>query len=153
MGLFLGRETEENEEKPDASRAGHPPVMDAPIPLYARDGLDLLAPLTPLPRLVGAVLAPLSQRGSYGRFLLNSFVALGAAVTKARPSAIIGPRECGKLRPVFVLRSGEFRRKCEGLPLYGGVTLAIKMRTKVLDVAAELSDPRKEIYTAKLFLW
>jgi hypothetical protein len=49
MSLFLGRETEEIEEKPDASRAGHPPVMDGPIPLCARDGLDRLAPLTPLP--------------------------------------------------------------------------------------------------------
>ena len=43
---------------------------------------------------------------------------------------------------------GEFPRKCEEVSFYGGGTHAIKLRTKVLDLAAELEDIRR----AKLFL-
>ena len=43
---------------------------------------------------------------------------------------------------------GEFPRKCEEMSFYGGGTHAIKLRTKVLDLAAELEDIRR----AKLFL-
>ena len=43
---------------------------------------------------------------------------------------------------------GEFPRKCKEMSFYGGGTHAIKLRTKVLDLAAELEDIRR----AKLFL-
>jgi hypothetical protein len=43
---------------------------------------------------------------------------------------------------------GEFPRKCEEMSFYGGGTHAIKLRTKVLDLAAELEDIRR----VKLFL-
>ena len=160
MSLFLGRETEENEEKPNASRAGHPLVTDAPIPLCARDGLDRLAPLTPMPSAGRGRPCPACSAWVVRTFPIELFRCAkcgceeGTALCNYWSARIQQTAPlCSFCDPKIRRWHGEFRRTMRRIASLWCVTFAIKMRTKVLDVATELSDPRNKSYTAKLFLW